>query len=59
MSNSFIYYVLPSLFRCSDVSAPFHCASNASLCLVSRSVCDGVADCPDGSDETADHCHPQ
>ena len=34
----------------------FACPSLPGLCLSKSSMCDGVADCPDGEDEKVNNC---
>ena len=35
---------------------PYTCKSNSSICLFDWEVCDGIPQCPDGSDEDLEHC---
>ena len=56
MNENFIKYVvleksdfLPDVFTCDENS--FRCLYNPQFCIPEKWVCDGTADCHDGSDE--------
>ena len=42
--------------NCELSSNPYHCPLNSSLCLYDWQVCDGIANCPQGDDETFELC---
>ena len=44
------------LFCGADNYNPFPCGNNSSFCTIDTSVCDGIANCPNGDDEDIELC---